>query len=196
MSGATFKLTDAYAAFGVRVADGAMTAGGSNPKLLNSATAAFSLFDVGKRVKVEGAAAGGADLDTYISKWISATKVELKDPALTTVAGSDISYVKGVYRLSTLLKSGDVDGNKYVLSYVHRLQLQLASNSPGGKLYVGGPWVTPTNRGYEIEAAGEVDDFVPSVSPLGTSGDWLTSDFANQVVNVYWFDDINETTHA
>src|SRR5690242_4173803 len=100
MPGATFNLPDAYAAFGVRVANGAMTAGGSNPRILTSATAAFTLHDVGKKVTVEGAGEAGADLTTTIARRLSATQVELKDPALTTVVGSDVSYVKGVYRLS------------------------------------------------------------------------------------------------
>lgn len=196
MPGATFNLADAYAAFGVRVADGAMTAGGSNPKILSSATAAFKLTDVGKRVKVEGAGAAGADLDTFIARFISATQVELKAPALTTVAGSDISYVKGVYRLSDLLKQGDVDGNKYDVLYARRVHIQLGPQSPGGVLHIGGRYVTPTNAGLTLAALGE-SDYAPGTTTLGVlTQDYLTSATANQKVNISWQDDINASTPA
>src|SRR5690348_7762082 len=132
MAGATFKLPLAYGAFAVRVADGVMNAASNSPNkaLLTSATAAFTLADVGKRIVVAGAGAGGADLDTFIAQRISATQVVLKDPAKTTVAAANISYVKGVYRLSTILRGADVDGHVYQLSALRRLHLQIAPNSP------------------------------------------------------------------
>lgn len=196
MPGATFLMADAYAAFGVRVADGTMTAGGANPKILTSATAAFKQTDVGKRVTVEGAGAAGVDLKTFIARLISPTKVELKAPALTTVVGSDISYVKGVYRLSDLIAQGDVDANTYQLMYARRLKVSLGAQSPGGKIFVGGPFVTPTNCGYEL-SANEADEFAPgSDVPAITTSDFLTSATANQKVNVYWTDDLNNATPA
>jgi hypothetical protein len=196
MPGATFLMDDVFAAFGVRVADGAMTAGGSNPKVLASATAAFKQTDVGKRITVEGAGASGADLKTTIARLISATKVELAAEALTTVVGSDISYVKGVYRLSDLIAQGDVDGNRYQVMYARRLKLSLGAQSPGGKVFVGGPYVTPTNCGYELSANGS-DEFAPgSDVPAITTADYVTSATDNQKLNVYWVDDLNVSTPA
>jgi len=193
MPGATFKLVDAFAAFAVRVADGAMTANGSNPRILTSATAAFKASDVNKKVKIEGAGAAGADLVTTIAKRISATQVELKAPALTTVVGSDISFVKGVYRLSTLLQGADVDGNTYqYVSLSGRMKISLESDSPGGSLFIGGPWLSPTNYGIKIGAA-EADDMQGAVIP---SSDYITSDTANQLVHIYWSDDLNQSTGA
>ncbi len=196
MPGATFLLDDVYAAFGVRVADGAMTANSSNPKILTSATAAFKAFDVGKRITVAGAGAAGADLKTTIARLISATKVELAAPALTTVVGANVSYVKGVYRLSDLIAQGDVDGNHYQFMYARRLKISLGAQSPGGKVFVGGPFVTPTNCGYELDA-NEEDEFAPgSDVPAITTSDYLTSATDNQKVNIYWIDDLNIATAA
>lgn len=192
MPGATFLLDDAYTAFGVVVSDGAMTAGGSNPRLLTSATAAFKASDVGKKITVEDAGAASADLTTKIARLISATKVELEDPALTTVTGSDISYVKGVYRLSHLIAQGDVGGNRYQFISARRIQIQLGSLSPGGSLFIGGPYVSPTNHGIEIQG-GSADDFVGLAV---TTSDYLCSDTDNQILNVYWQDDLNLSTPA
>lgn len=193
MPGATFNMADAFAAFGVRVSDGAMTAGGANPKVLTSATAAFKQTDVGKKITVEGAGAAGADLTTTIARLISATKVELAAPALTTVVGSDISYVKGVYRLSDLIGQGDIDGNKYQFLYARRLQIQ--NKHAATKICIGGPYVTPTNRGIEL-AADAVSDYTPGEALAATSSDFLTSETANQKVNIYWVDDLSLSTPA
>jgi len=193
MPGATFNMPDAFAPFGVRVADGAMTAGGANPRVLTSATAAFKQSDVGKKITVEGAGAAGADLVTTIARLINAQKVELAAPALTTVVGSDISYVKGVYRLSDLIAAGDVDGNKYQFLYARRLQIQ--NKHAATKICIGGPYVTPTNRGMELAADG-VNDYTPGEMVATTSYDFLTSETANQKVNIYWVDDLNQSTPA
>src|SRR6185295_16418975 len=193
MPGAIFNMPDAFAAFGVRVADGAMNATGSNPFLLNSATAAFTIHDVGKKIKVEGAGAGGVDLTTKIVRRISATQVELKDKALTTVVGSDISYVKGVYRMSTLLAGPDIDGNSYSVLNTRRLQVQVAHTTPGGSVFIGGPYVTTTNYGVGPLASGDSDQFQPgTISVAVPTGDYLTSDQANQKVAIYWQDDFNQ----
>lgn len=194
MPGGTFNMADAFAAFGVRVADGVMTAGGSNPNLLSSATAAFKQTDVGKKITVEGAGAAGADLTTKIARLVSATRVLLDSPALTTVAGSDISYVKGVYRLSDLIALGDVDGNHYQFLYARRLQIQV--KAAGTKIFIGGPYVTTTNAGIELPAD-QANDFAPSGAGFAvTTNDYLTSATANQKVNVYWIDDLNLSTPA
>lgn len=195
MPGATFLMANAYAALAVVVADGVMTAGGSNPRLLNSATAAFKQTDVGKRVVVEGAGAAGADLDTFIVRRISATQVELAAPALTTVAGSDISYALGVYRLSDLIAQGDVDGNNYQVLYARRVQIQLSAQSPGGSLFIGGPYVSTSNAGIQMVAP-STDNFTSTEVPAVTTGDYLCSDIADQLVNIYWVDDINLHTPA
>lgn len=197
MPGATFKLPLAYVAFGVVVADGVMNAVGPNTYLLTSATAAFKQTDVGKRIKVEGAGAAGVDLDTFIARRISATQVELKSPALTTVAGSDISYTIGRYRLSDVMSLGDVDGNKYQVSYAHRVQIQLSQQGPGGILFIGGPYVTITNCGIQMDSPGNVDNNTVGMTPPATfTGDYLCSDTANQLINLYWTDDLNQSTPA
>jgi hypothetical protein len=192
MPGATFNMPDAFAAFGVRVADGAMTAGGSNPYLLTSATAAFKQTDVGKKVKVEGAGAAGADLTTTIKRLVSATKVELAAPALTTVVLSDISYVKGVYRLSDLILQGDVDGNKYQFSHARLIRLQ--NKHAATVIFIGGPYVTTANAGIALPTDASTD-----ITALGggvTSSDYLTSATANQKVNIYWQDELNQSIPA
>jgi hypothetical protein len=196
MPGATFNLPLAYAAFGVRVANGAMNAAGANPRILTSATANFSNSDVGKRIVVAGAGAAGADLDTFIARRLSGTQVLLKAPALTTVAGANVSYVQGVYRLSQIIAGGDVQGNHYEFLNARRLQIQLGAASPGGILYIGGPYVAPTNAGIELND-GESDNHAPGTIGLAvTTGDYLTSDTADQKVNLYWIDDFNLSTPA
>jgi hypothetical protein len=197
MPGATFKLAKAYTAPAVVVADGAMTAGGSNPRILSSATANFSRVMIGRPIIVEGAGAAGADLETVVEKYISATKVELRDPALTTVAGSDLTYDLGVYRLSEVLAQPDVAGNSYQIAYAHRLQLQINQNSPGGKLCIGGPYVTPENCGIELTAPGQSDNYTPGRGAQAVmTSDYLTSDTADQLINIYWLDDLNLSTPA
>lgn len=195
MSGATFKLADAFVAFGVVVSDGVMTFDGPNPRMLTSATAAFTIHDVGKKVVVAGAGAAGADLTTKIKSLISATQVLLDDPANTTVGSADLSYVKGRYRLSTLLAGPDNDGNHYQIGTLRRLQFQLGE-LPGGSLYIGGPFVTPTSHGIHLQG-GQSDDYAPSSSHLApTTSDYLCSDTANQLVNICWQDDYNLSTPA
>ena len=198
MPGGTFNLPDAFAAFGVRVANGAMTAGGSNPQVLISATAAFTLFDVGKKITVAGAGAGGADLVTKIAARLSATQVLLDAPALTTVVGANVSYVKGVYRLSILLQGADIDGNRYqFVNKLRRLQLMLAADTPGGKLFVGGPYVSTTNYGLVLGAAGELNEFAPGANAWAIpSSDYVTSDTAAQKLHLFWSDELNQSTPA
>lgn len=197
MPGASFKLADAFVAFGVVVADGAMTIApaGTNPKLLTSATAAFKRSDVGKKITVEGAGAAGADLTTKIASFVSATQVLLDSPALTTVVGSDISYVKGVYRLSDVLAGPDVAGNTYQVSYARRLQIQMGE-LPGGNLYIGGPYVSPTNHGIRLQP-GDADQYAPGTGVLAVAtSDYLCSDTADQLINIYFADDFNLSTPA
>lgn len=196
MPGATFELPLAYDAEAVQVSDGVMDAGGSNPYLLTSATAAFTPFFRDRRIIVAGAGAAGGDLETRISTYISATQVVLDDPALTDVSSADLTFVNGVYRLSDLLAGEDVDGNTYQLSTLRRLQLQIGSNSPGGSLFVGGPFVTTTNFGIELQqGVSDGSDPWTNAYPLATS-DYLTSDTAAQMVNIYWQDDFNIAVQA
>lgn len=186
MPGATFVLTTAFVAFGVVNNDGAMVLGSD---ILTSAAADFTPFDVGKAIEVEGAGAAGADLETVVEGFISATQLRLKHPALTAVVGSDISYVQGVYRLSDLLAQGDIDGNVYQMLYARHLQLQLVSAA--GTVLVGGRHVSPTNHGYELAQNGTIA-FSPGGSSLAvTTSDYLTSATPAQQINVYWVDDMN-----
>lgn len=57
---------------------------------LNSATAAFTLDDVGKLVMVRGAGSAGAALCTTIAAYISATQVTLTAAASSTVSGKHL----------------------------------------------------------------------------------------------------------
>lgn len=195
MPGATFLMDDVFAAFGVRASDGAMSLSAGNPRRLTSATAAFKTTDVGKRIRVEGAGAAGVDLNSVIARRISATQVELQDPALTGVIGADISYVKGVYRLSQLIAQGDVDGNHYEFLHARQIRISLGVASPGGSVFIGGPYVTPTNHGIQIDANEEVE-MQPGGGVLVTSQDYLTSATDNQKVNIYWTEDFAISTPA
>ena len=192
MPGATFNMADAFAAFGVRVADGAMTAGGSNPRILTSATAAFTNSDLNKKITVEGAGAAGADLTSTIVRVLSAQQVELQHPALTTVAGSDISYVKGVYRLSDLIAQGDVAGNKYHFASARLIRIQ--NKHAATVIFIGGPFVAPTNAGIAIPTDQSSD--ITALAGGVSSSDYLTSATANQKVNIFWQDDLNQMTPA
>jgi parallel beta-helix repeat protein len=71
------------------VSDGAITSGTNS---LPSATASFSLADIGKQVTVKGAGAAGADLITTISG-ISGSNALLAANAGTTVTGAVIRWV-------------------------------------------------------------------------------------------------------
>jgi hypothetical protein len=71
------------------VNDGAMTNGSP---ILTSATAAFTLDDVGKLVTVQGAGSGPGVLTTTILSYQSATQVTLNANALVTVTGKEIFW--------------------------------------------------------------------------------------------------------
>jgi hypothetical protein len=178
--GATFELPDAYAAAAAVVSDGVMAL--ATKYLLTSATAAFSQLMQGLEIVVAGAGAAGADLTTRIEEVISATKVRLRDPALTAVSSADLTYVVGVYRIRNLLLAGDIDDNTYDVLYVRRLQVQVNQNTPGGIVYIGGEQLTPTNAGTELIAAGASDNDNMGV----TLGDFITSDQAGALVNILW----------
>jgi hypothetical protein len=198
MPGATFNLPTAFAAFGIRVSDGVMTAGGSNPRILTSATAAFTPHDKGKKITVAGAGAAGADLTTRIERVQNGTTVELKDPALTTVNSADLSYVAGVYRLSSILNGPDINGNTYqFMGHLTRLFLSLAADSPGGTLLVGGPYLTDTNFGFVIGANSGSELAAPGMGPqLSPSSDYIASATADQKVHIFWSGDLNQSTGA
>ncbi len=70
------------------VNDGSITSGTS---VLSSQGAVFTLADVGKRITVKGAGAGGSDLVTTITAWTSATQVTLATNAGSTVTGAQVS---------------------------------------------------------------------------------------------------------
>lgn len=73
-----------------QVTDGAMT---SPSTTLTCATSApFAAGDVGKLIRVAGAGAGGADLDTTIATYVSPTQVTLTDAPSTTVAGATVTW--------------------------------------------------------------------------------------------------------
>lgn len=178
MPGGTFTIPLAFVASGVQVADGAITTG---TRLLSSASAAFTALMEGQTIVIEGAGAAGADLTTKIVRRISATQVEIADAASTTVTGSDLTYAIGRYQLRRLMKAGDTGGNTYDLLSARRIQLQVNSLSPG-KIYVGGPNVTPTNAGTELSAPGSVDN-----DPGGnTFSDYVTADAADSLLNITW----------
>lgn len=179
MAGATFSIPNQYAASAVVVADGVMSL--STKYLLTSATAAFTQLMQGIPIIVAGAGLSGADLTTRIEEVISATKVRLNDPALTAVAAANLTYAVGRARLYNLLRKGDVDAHQYNVIYAARLQLQVNSLSPG-KVYVGGPNVSPTDAGTELTAPGSVDNNSFGV----TLGDWVCADADASFVNVLW----------
>lgn len=179
MPGATFSIPTAYAASAVVVADGVMSL--STKYLLTSATAAFTQLMQGIDIVVAGAGLSGADLTTRIEEVISATKVRLKDPALTAVVAANLSYAVGRIRLYNLLRKGDVDAHTYSILYAARLQLQVNSLSLG-KVYIGGPNVSPTDAGAELIAPGSADDNALGV----TLGDWICADAHASLLNVFW----------
>lgn len=183
MAGGTFTLPKAYAAASAVVSDGVMVL--ASPYLLSSATAAFDTLDTGKEIVITGAGASGADLTTKIRRVLSATKVEVADPALTAVGSADLTYVVGVYRLRDLLRKGDTAGNTYDLLYGSRVQLQVNSNSPG-KIYVGGPEVSPTNAGIELVAPGSVDNRTQGTDPASTFDDFVCADADSSLLNIHW----------
>ena len=65
--------------------DGAMTAASG---ILTSAAGAFSSADVGQPITVKGAGTAGADLNTTVASYQSATQVTLTATAGTTVTGA------------------------------------------------------------------------------------------------------------
>ena len=75
---------------GRTVNDAAMSSS-VNPTYLDSATAVFSVGDVGLAVRVVGAGAAGADLVTTVASYTSPTEVVLTDAASTTVTGAQAS---------------------------------------------------------------------------------------------------------
>ena len=78
--------------------DGAITA---TDQTLTSATGTFVAGDVGKAIVVNGAGTAGADHETTIASFTSATSVELTVAAVTTVSGATYRYggiVDGISR--------------------------------------------------------------------------------------------------
>lgn len=69
--------------------DGAMT---SSSVTMTSATAAFTYYDIGKSITVNGAGVAGANLTTTIQNVISATSIKLATAASTTVSGATVAY--------------------------------------------------------------------------------------------------------
>lgn len=67
--------------------DGAMTAASAN---LDSATIGWAAGDQGKRVIVVGAGVAGANLNTTVATYVSATRVTTTATASTTVSGASI----------------------------------------------------------------------------------------------------------
>lgn len=59
---------------------------------LDITTNDFVAGDVGKRIVVEGAGTGGADLATTIASFTDSNTVELTDPAVTTVTGAVVRW--------------------------------------------------------------------------------------------------------
>lgn len=74
---------------GMRVDDADITAGDAT---LTSALADFTVADVGKFIRVEGAGVAGADLVTTIASYTSESSVELAAAAGTTVSGASAYY--------------------------------------------------------------------------------------------------------
>lgn len=179
MPGGTFSLPKAYAASAVVVADGVIAA--ATPTLLSSATAAFTALDEGKAITVAGAGPAAADLVTTIKQYISATKVILADAATTAVAAANLTYVIGVYRLRNLVRQGDIAGTVYSILAALRLQLQVNSLSPG-KVYVGGPLVSPTNSAIELSSPGSADD----ENTGRTFDDFVCCDADSSLLNINW----------
>lgn len=74
-----------------QVNDGAISL--VTPTTLDCNTSApFTVGDVGKKIRVEGAGVAGADLDTTIATFVSPTQVTLTDAASTAVTGADVTY--------------------------------------------------------------------------------------------------------
>lgn len=70
------------------VADGSMPAANS---VLTSPTAAFSLADLGRQIRVTGAGTAGAVLATYVKQYFSATQVLLANASVGAVAATSVT---------------------------------------------------------------------------------------------------------
>jgi hypothetical protein len=60
----------------------------SGNNILTSASALFNSYDIGRTIRIVGAGAGGADLDTTITAYASTTGVTVADNASTTITNS------------------------------------------------------------------------------------------------------------
>jgi hypothetical protein len=101
---------------GIQLADGAITAASA---ILTSATASFSVGDIGKLVTVVGAGTAGANLNTTIADYTSSTTVTLSAVAVSTVSGAKVTY-----------GTDDTD-------YIHTaLQAVLSTNAYNATLYL------------------------------------------------------------
>lgn len=85
------------------VADAAITA---TQSLLTSATANWSVADVGKQIAVSGAGPGGQPLATTIAGWVSATQVTLSAVASVTVTNAVTYWAPFTFYSVTLPGSG------------------------------------------------------------------------------------------
>lgn len=74
---------------GVLVADGAMSSGSAT---LNSATAGFTVQDIGKKISVAGAGVAGAFLLGTITARASSTQITVSVAASTTVSNAIVSF--------------------------------------------------------------------------------------------------------
>lgn len=84
-----------------------------------------------------------------------------------------------VYRLSTALAAVGVGG-------VSQLTIQPSSQNAGGKLFIGGSAVSPTNCGTELEIGDSLSSNGEGGNSILATDDYMTSDTADFKVNVYW----------
>lgn len=105
-----------WKATGRAVADGAISASSTT---LTSATAAFVAGDVGVAIRVAGAGASGAVLDTTISSVTNATTAVLAAAASTTVSGATVGIGRMTYTLDGTHPHGaDQPANPAGLGYL------------------------------------------------------------------------------
>jgi hypothetical protein len=137
--------------FALRVTNGSITSGSTT---LNSSTANWLTTDVGRGIRIEGAGAGGADLDVNIDARISATAVAISTAASTTVSNADVTHIGkgnmiGVCGDNLVMdgfKARFWDGGRYCIGVgddwkVRRVDWtggQLSGSGNGGFRYMGG----------------------------------------------------------
>ena len=138
------------------------TDGAASGTTLTSASGLFSSDDVGKLVRVSGAGASGANLDTTIAAYVSPTQVTLTAAASTVVSGATFYWGTGLTLARPFNETSSTNASASCLRYYYSpLSTDFARID-----HLSDP-TTGYEFGWDIGSADELDRVDPQRSSIG-----------------------------